>query len=134
MLEAINKAKGGPVWAFLVRVATLLDIPVSPAELESRLIEAGAHKKLIVSALAEAMDGKDPYGFLRAAFDPNGSDPRWWNVEDLWSVLQRYLYTPSWSNAVDLARALRPCESDELVAACLVAALTAAHRAAIRGQ
>jgi hypothetical protein len=130
MLEAIRQATG-PVWAFLVRVATLLEISVSIREIGDRLRAAKAAPETIKGAREAALvfDANALDSHIRAALEDEG-DPQWDRLWALYHELSVFIFRPSWGTAKKLAQALSLCENEDVIAAVLVAATTAAPRPA----
>ena len=132
MVEAIKKIEAGPLWAFLIKVATLLHIPVDGPDMREKLEAAldywGGPPSIVSKAMLAAVryDDEELHGLLKDALihARRGRDPEWDRYYQVRSRLEDFLHGPSWSRAMAVAARLRDCK-DEAVAACLLAATTA---------
>ena len=135
MLKAIYETAFGPVWAFLIRVATHLEIPVPIRELREKLEAAGAASETIKKATEAALvyDANAMDYHIRAALEDEG-DKDWDNLWRVYHELSIFLFRPSWGCACNVARALLSCDDERVIAAALVAATTAAPRPAFADE
>jgi hypothetical protein len=141
MLKAIYEASFGPIWAFLVRVALELGVFVPREEVLDKMEEAGASEDRFFKAadMVQYYDGPAFLEVVERTLHDLGRDVEEEGAQRslLWTAaieLEHFLRGPRWSNAIRVARAIRPCNDERVIAACLVAAMTARPIVAIADE
>jgi len=141
MLKAIYEAAFGPVWAFLIRMALGLEIFVPREEVIEKMEAAGASEDRFFKAadMVQYYEGPAFLEVVERTLHDLGRDVGEEGAQRslLWTAairMEHFLRGPRWSNAIRVARAIRLCNDERVIAACLVAAMTARPIVAIADE